>query len=373
MLTSATLTPLDCACTACDTMMRKYAAADLPPKGHFHYHQGVFLSGVLKTWRLTGNQAYLQYVVDWVDSVFTADGKIKEYAHADLDDIQPGILLHTLLDETGDEKYLACLNSVAAQIRDIPRCECGGFYHKVALKGQMWLDGLYMLGPFAAEYARRFDRPELMEEIVQEILLMREYTRDEKTGLWYHAWDESRQASWCDPETGLAPEFWGRSIGWVPVGIQDVMAQMEPERDDYQKLAIAVKDLLKSVLRYQSEDGRWYQVVNKGSQEGNWLENSCSCLFAAGLARAARTGLMGVEALEAAQRAFEGVVKSLEWDGEDLLVNYVCVGTGVGDYRFYCERPCSINDLHGVGAFLLMCTELEEAVEKSESENCRFT
>ena len=28
---------------ACDTMMRKFAAADLPPKGHFYYHQGVFL------------------------------------------------------------------------------------------------------------------------------------------------------------------------------------------------------------------------------------------------------------------------------------------------------------------------------------------
>ena len=44
---------------ACDTMMRKFAAADLPPKGHFYYHQGVFLSGVLKTWQLTGEQKYL--------------------------------------------------------------------------------------------------------------------------------------------------------------------------------------------------------------------------------------------------------------------------------------------------------------------------
>lgn len=40
---------------ACDTMMRKFAAADLPPKGQFYYHQGVFLSGVLKTWQLTGD------------------------------------------------------------------------------------------------------------------------------------------------------------------------------------------------------------------------------------------------------------------------------------------------------------------------------
>ncbi|MCR4903717.1 MAG: glycoside hydrolase family 88 protein, partial [Butyrivibrio sp.] len=50
---------------------------------------------------------------------------------------------------------------------------------------------------------------------------------------------------------------------------------------------------------------------------------------------------------------------SLEWRGEDLLVGNVCVGTGVGDYKYYIERPVSENDLHGVGAFLLMCAQME--------------
>ena len=29
--------PLDYARAACDTMMGRFAAAELPPKGHFHY------------------------------------------------------------------------------------------------------------------------------------------------------------------------------------------------------------------------------------------------------------------------------------------------------------------------------------------------
>ena len=190
---------------------------------------------------------------------------------------------------------------------------------------------------------------------------MREHTRDAKTGLWYHAWDESRKADWCNPETGLAPEFWGRSIGWVPVAIQDVLAQMDPDDERRAALEQYVRDLLTSLLRYQSADGRWYQVVNKGDQPGNWLENSCSCLYAAALARAARTGLMGAEAIDAAKRAFDGVVNSLEWQGEDIQIGHVCIGTGVGNYQFYCDRPCVTNDLHGVGAFLLMCTELQVA------------
>lgn len=247
-------------------------------------------------------------------------------------------------------------------MEDIPRCQCGGFWHKVTMPNQMWLDGLYMSCPFLAEYARRFRKPQWQTLAVNEIRLMRLHTRDEATGLWRHAWDESRSSDWCDPATGLAPEFWGRSLGWVPVAIQDVLRQMEPEDEGYSELRSMTAELLSSILKYQSDDGRWYQVIDKGRQPGNWLENSCSCLFAAALARAFATGLLGGQALAAAQKAYAGVVNSLEWQGEDLLIGHVCIGTGVGDYSFYCNRPCSTNDLHGVGAFLLMCTELEQAL-----------
>ena len=356
-------TPLSYAQSACDTMMRRYAAADLPPKGHFHYHQGVFLSGVYKTYQLCGNETYFSYMKDWVDSVFTADGKIKNfYNHADLDDIQPGILLFPLLEKTGDEKYRKCIESVAAQLPDIPLCKCGGLYHKVSLLGQMWLDGLYMAGPFAAEYARKFNHPEWLDFMIKEIFLMRDHTRIPETGLWRHAWDETKTADWCDPETGLAPEYWGRSLGWVPVAVMDVLDQMKLEDAHYDELRALVKDLLTSLLKYQSADGRWYQVVDKADQPGNWPENSCTCLFVAALSKAVRQKILPESALAAAKKGYEGVIRSLNWEGNDLLIGNVCVGTGVGSYDFYCGRPCSTNDLHGVGAFLLMCTELQSVL-----------
>jgi len=30
----------------------------------------------------------------------------------------------------------------------------------------------------------------------------------------------------------------------------------------------------------------------------------------------------------------------------------------LGDYQHYIKRPVSTNDLHGVGAFVMMCCEL---------------
>ena len=62
-----------------------------------------------------------------------------------------------------------------------------------------------------------------------------------------------------------------------------------------------------------------------------------------------------------ARKGYEGVIRSLNWDGEDLLVGDVCIGTGVGDYKHYCDRPTSVNDLHGVGAFLIMCAETQKS------------
>lgn len=340
--------------------MRRFVAGNLPPKGHFHYHQGVFLSGVYKTYELTGEEKYFTYMKDWGDSVFTEDGKIKNpYAHGDLDDIQPGILLYPLLDKTGDEFYRKCIESVAAQIPDIPRCECGGFYHKVGLTGQMWLDGLYMLGPFMSEYGRRFHRPDWRADVARHVLLMREHTRDEKTGLWKHGWDETRQADWADAKTGLAPEFWGRSLGWVPVAILDDLEQLAPTDPGYEELKTILRELLEAICKYQDSDGRWWQVLDKMGAPGNWQENSCTCLFAAAIAKGVRKNLLGKEWLPIAKHAYEGIVNSLTWEGEDIQIGNVCVGTGIGNYEFYCARPCSTNDLHGVGAFLLMCTELQ--------------
>lgn len=353
-------TPVDYARAACDTMMRKFVAADLPPRGHFHYHQGVFLSGVLKTWQLTGEERYFQYAKDWLDAVIDEDGRILKYDHADLDDIQPGILLYPVLDETGEARYEKAIQSVYAQVPDVPRCQCGGFYHKVKLTGQMWLDGLYMVGPFLAEYGRRYERPELRQTVIRHVLLMRQHTRDPQTGLWFHAWDESRSADWCDSATGLAPEFWGRSLGWVPVAVLDDLEQLSPSDEGYDELCALVPELLRSICRYQGADGRWYQVVNKPNDPANWPENSCTCLFAAALARAVLLGMLPREYAAKAHAAYEGVIRSLTWQDGDIQIGGVCVGTGVGTYDFYCGRPCSVNDLHGVGAFLLMCAAMQQ-------------
>lgn len=352
--------PIYYAKASVDTMMRKFAAKDLPPKGRFHYHQGVFLSGVYKTYEECGEEAYYQYVKDWVDSCLKADGIPIKYDTGQLDDLQPGILAFPLYERTKDEKYKKLLDNLVSVIKAFPRNEEGGFWHKDKYPNQMWLDGLYMGGPICAEYGARFDAPEFFDLVAEQALLMRDKTIDVETGLWYHAYDSKKTMGWADPETGKSPEFWGRSIGWVTVALLDDLDFIPADHPKYEEIKSTVAELIKAVCKYQSEDGRWYQVVDKGDAPENWLENSCSCLYTAAIAKAVRTGILPEEYLDYAKKGYEGVIRSLQWNGDDLLINNVCVGTGVGDYTHYINRGTSENDLHGVGAFLIMCTEMQK-------------
>ena len=53
-----------------------------------------------------------------------------------------------------------------------------------------------------------------------------------------------------------------------------------------------------------------------------------------------------------------GVINKTNFDGGMLNVTGVCVGTNVNYLDYYFDRPIVTNDLHGMGAFLLMCTEV---------------
>ena len=347
------------AAEACDMMMRRFDAPELPPKGQFHYHQGVFLSGVEKTWELTGDDRYINYIQQWIDSVISYTGDITKFNPGQLDDLQPGILLFPLIKRTGDPRYELALETVAHAIEVSPKCENGGFWHKSWYRQQMWLDGLYMGGPFLAMYGAAKDRPDLFDLDLQQAELMRQVTRDEKTGLWYHAWSENRLVDWADKETGRSPEFWGRAIGWVPVALLEEMDFIPKEHPTWKRLGEIACELLMALLPWQDEKtGLWYQVVNKPEDPRNWLETSCTCLYAGGLMKAVRLGLIDKKYLEPAKKGYQGVIDRLTYDeAGNVQIGGVCVGTGVGDYEHYLNRPVSTNDLHGVGAYLLMCAE----------------
>ena len=345
---------------ACDTMMRKFAPQELPPAHEFHYHQGVFLSGMHHTWQVCGEQKYFDYIKAWVDDIVWDDGSIHDFDSGMLDDIQPGILLLMLYKETHAEKYVKAVETLMAILKKWKKNRFGGFWHKAWHENQMWLDGLYMAGPIAAEYALTFNHPEFLDTAIEQALLMSEHMTDKKTGLLYHGWDDNCKAWWVNKETSLSTEFWGRAMGWFVVAILDILEFTPKDHPKYNILIEIEKNALEAVIKVQDEkSGMWYQVLDKGYLSDNWLESSCSALFAYSISRAVRMGIIDEKYITNAEKAFDGIIEYYtEMDGEDLLVGGVCEGTDVSNYEWYSTRTPRINDLHGEGAFLLMCAEL---------------
>ena len=351
---------VETACRLCDTMIRKFPeASTLPPEGIFHYHQGVFLSGMENTYKLCGDKKYNEYIKAWVDSIIQPDGSINTYDPTRLDDIQPGILLFRLIEETKDGRYLKALNSLIGIICKWKKNNAGGFWHKEIHPNQMWLDSLYMAGPIQALYTNLSGDDTFLEEAVNQAVIMYENMLDKESGLMFHAWDESREEDWADQTTGLSQEVWGRAQGWYLVALLDIIEMMPYEHPKRKKLEEIEKNMLEKIMLYRDDTAKmWYQVVNKGEMEGNWIETSCSCLFTAAIAKATRMGILDSNIKNYVNESFSAILRATEKRDQDIIVNNVCIGTGVCDYKGYIERPTSENDLHGVGAYLLMCCEV---------------
>ncbi|HYH03564.1 MAG TPA: glycoside hydrolase family 88 protein [Bacillota bacterium] len=352
-------TPLCWAEKACATMMNDYAPAALPPEGRWHYHQGVFLSGMKMIWEKTGNSKYLDYIQGYVDSLVQADGSF-EYRDTELDSIQAGVLLFDLYKNSGEQKYKIAADTLINFLTHWKKNPVGGFWHKEIYPNQMWLDGLYMAGPFAVQYGKEFNRPELFDLVVGQAELMIQQTKDPRTGLLYHAWDQSREAVWADPETGLSPEFWGRSLGWIGAALVDILDYLPANHSRRNRLVELLTEFVAAIAKFQDQEtGMWYQVVDKGSRPDNWLEHSCSCLYVYAIAKAVRKGYIGEGYRAVAEKGFAGITAMAEMDESGrVTIPEICIGTGVGDYDHYVARPRSQNDLHGVGAFLFACAEM---------------
>jgi unsaturated rhamnogalacturonyl hydrolase len=337
------------------------------------YDAGVVLKGIEQTWRKTKDQKFFSYIKTNVDQFINPDGTINTYdlAEYNIDHVNNGKLLLFLYRETGEEKYkkAACLQR--EQFKTHPRTEEGGLWHKQIYANQMWLDGIFMGSPFYAEFAQLFDEPQIFDDVALQILLIEKHTKDAKTGLFYHGWDESRQQSWASPQTGCSANFWGRAMGWYAMALVDVLDVFPENHAERAKIIGIFQAMIASLIKVQDKaTGLWYQVLDQGEREGNYLEASASSMFVYAIAKAVRKGYLAKKYQEVAQKGFDGIINNLiEVDNDLVNLNQNCKVAGLGrfepeqpyrdgSFEYYISEPIVPNDHKGIGAFLLACVEM---------------
>lgn len=348
-----------------DSVMRRKPA----PGSKWAYEWGVVLKGMLAVWQHSGEQRYFDYIRHAVDQFVQPEGTISTYRLADynLDHINPGKLLFPLLRVTGETRYEKAIRTLRRQLQEQPRTSSGGFWHKKIYPYQMWLDGIYMGGPFYAEFAATFDEPAIFADLAHQIRLITEHTRDSSTGLLVHGWDESRQQAWADARTGRSPHFWGRAMGWFVMALVDILNAFPAEHPDCPTIRAILQDTLEALISVQQE-GVWYQVLDQPERAGNYREASASCMIVYAIAKSVRCGYVPAAWAEAAHTGYASIIRTfVEVDADDLVnLTGICSVAGLGgtpyrdgSFAYYISEPVVTNDDKGVGAFLLASAEME--------------
>lgn len=337
---------------------------------YFGYSQGVGCCAMLKLWKATGDRKYYDYVEQWTDTIVNSEGEIHLYKMDDynVDFINPGKVLFDVYRETGDKKYKKAMDVLVRQLSRHPRTLEGAFWHKLIYQHQIWLDGLYMASPFLAQYGAEFNKPELIDDAVNQFLICARHTYDPKTGLYHHAWDESHRQRWADKLTGQSPNFWGRSIGWWYMALVDVL-DFVPENHPYRPELLRIINGLAEVLpTYQDADGLWYQVLDQPQREGNFPEASVTSMFMYAYAKAVNKKYIPADYRAVAEKAFKGLTNKLIVENADktLTLTRCCAVGGLGgkpyrdgSFEYYIGERMRDNDAKATGPFIMGCVELK--------------
>ncbi len=336
----------------------------------WNYIDGCMITSLLAISEITGDRRCYDFAEGFIDWFVLEDGTIRSYdpERCNLDDINEGRALFPLYEKTGKEKYKKAAKMLYGNLMRQPRTFEGNFWHKAIYPNQVWLDGLYMAQPFYALYQKHFGEGNY-SDILSQIENVRRHMFDEGKKLYYHGYDASRSAFWADPVTGCSKSFWLRSIGWFAVALADLCGIL-PAGVQRDRLCEIFIELIGGVAAYaDAETGLYWQVVDQGGREGNYLETSGSCMLAYAMLKGARLGVLPREYAAKGERTFRGIMdKYLSFHGDELNLGGICLVAGLGpennrrrdgSYEYYISEPVVENDAKGVAPFVLCYTEIK--------------
>ncbi|GMU23272.1 MAG: hypothetical protein AMXMBFR13_33540 [Phycisphaerae bacterium] len=325
--------------------------ADYPQPPPFDWGEGVMMAGMVQASVTSGQPGPAAFVKTWADHwrahglrrILEGEGeRLKGYCGH----WGPGLAVIMLYEQTKDPVYLEMAREVAAFIeKDATRLKDGGLGH---WKGnyQLWVDTLYMACPVLARLSKIDSRPELMDDAVRQLEIYAQRLQDEKTGLFYHMYDEP-----TDKHTEV---LWARGNGWTAMSYVEVLKLLDRSSPTWAKLQGDFKRQVAGLLATQDpQSGLWHTVLDRPE---SYIETSASAMFVYALAEASRLEALEINAelWRAIMQGWAGLAGKVDREGH---VFDVSGGTGPTGYKDYAEKIRGTYTW-GTGAYLLAASEL---------------
>jgi unsaturated rhamnogalacturonyl hydrolase len=228
---------------------------------------------------LMAKESVLRQDVDGRLSVLYTDQGVTDPAAA-------GEAVFTAAEWTGDQQLIdASQKMLDYLLHKAPKTEDGTLSHVVQGK-QLWIDSMYMVPPFLAVAGH----PALA---VTQIKGMHRRLWDADKQLYSHIWDEDKQEF-------IRKAAWGVGNGWAAAGMVRVIAalpcEMQRERD---QLIEIVQSLVKSILRFQRDDGLFHNVIDDPS---SFIETNLAQMLAYAIYRGIAAGWLDTDYVSAADK-----------------------------------------------------------------------
>lgn len=262
----------------------------------------------------------------------------------------------------------AALERVYAQYKEIVRTEDGACSHRPG-RLELWDDTLYMLDIFLLGCYRATGDISYVEEFADQLIAHAARLRDPVSNLWYHGWaksDASYDDACCQKGWNANPqhrnaEFWGRGNGWVAMAMADLLEVLPADDPRYPEVRRMFSGMMKTVLSLQQcRSGLWYQLPARLGEKGNFLESSCTAMFAYAAAKGFRAGVLGKKYFRCARKAYKGLLTNCVRNagGEEVFLDGICEGTCIGDKDYYFSRKAIGAETYATGAFLMLENQL---------------
>lgn len=247
--------------------------------------------------------------------------------------------------QTKEKKYLDLGISIADKQWGPPegprvKPESHEFYNKgYTWQTRLWIDDMFMITALQAQAYRATGDQKYIDRAAKEMVFYLDELQ-KPNGLFYHAPD--------------VPYYWARGDGWMAVGMAELLRSVPKSNPNYERIMKGYKDMMASLLKYQTEEGMWRQLIDKPE---SWPETSATGMFTFAFITGVKNGWLDKEVYgKAARKAW---LKLITYINENNDITEVCEGTNKkDDLQYYLDRKRNIGDLHGQAPLLWCATAL---------------
>ena len=337
------------------------------------YYNGVVFEGLEYIYEVTGESVYKDYVMEYMSSLITSSGGWANCTNSGYtskqaagynsthgaDCYKTASLLMDAYEMSGDSRYLTMAKTLYADLDSAASkyslSNAGKNYRHTWASDpspDLWLDGLYMILPFRAEYAKHIGDTEELDLIVSRMQWVSDNMYNSSKKLFYHA---------ADSATSNSGTYWLRSIGWYAAAIVDIMDSMSGSNLEAMKAQLVkLVDGMKACQN--ASNGMWLNNMNASLSSSNPYETSGTALVCYAVMKAVNNGWLDKSYADMAILAFNGICNE-KLSGSNLTDICFKGAPGSSNSTFYD------NEGKGLGPFIMFYAEVLEYVNNNSCDH----